>query len=67
MEDILDRYEEAADPRYPTVCLDEKPVVLHAEVRPVVPAAPGQPERVDYEYERCSTANLFVLLDAQRG
>ena len=27
MEDVLDLYEEAYDPRYPTVCLDEKPVV----------------------------------------
>jgi len=67
MEDILDLYEEPADGRYPTVCLDEKPVVLHADVRPVVPAIPGQPERVDCEYERRGTANLFVLLDAQRG
>ena len=30
MEDVLDLYEEPYDPQYPTVCLDEKPVVLHA-------------------------------------
>jgi transposase len=41
-------------------CLDEKPVVLHADVKPPVPVAPGQPERVDYEYERKGTRNLFV-------
>jgi hypothetical protein len=28
MEDVLDLYEEPYDPQYPTVCLDEKPVVL---------------------------------------
>jgi hypothetical protein len=28
--------------------------------------APGQPERYDYEYRRHGTANLFVVLDAQR-
>ena len=38
MEDVLDLYEEEYDPRYPTVCLDEKPVVLHAETHPVQPA-----------------------------
>jgi DDE superfamily endonuclease len=31
-----------------------------------IPAAPGQPERYDYEYRRNGTANLFVLLDAHR-
>jgi hypothetical protein len=37
MEDVLDLYEEEYDPRYPTVCLDEKPVVLHVDVQPPVP------------------------------
>jgi hypothetical protein len=46
MEDVLDLYEEEYDPQYPTVCLDEKPVVLHADVHPPVPVEPGQPERV---------------------
>ena len=32
MEDVLDLYEEPYDAQYPTVCLDEKPVVLHADV-----------------------------------
>ncbi len=47
MEDVLDLYEEDYDPRYPTVCLDEKPVALHAYVQPPIPVEPGQPERVD--------------------
>ena len=63
MEDVLDLYEEPYDPQYPTVCLDEKPVVLHADVQPPVPVEPGQPERVDYEYERRGTRNLFVLVE----
>ena len=41
MEDVLDLYEEEYDPQYPTVCLDEKPVVLHADVQPPVPVEPG--------------------------
>jgi DDE superfamily endonuclease len=67
MEDVLDLYEEPYDPQYPTVCLDEKPVVLHADVHPLVPVEPGQPERVDHEYERKGTRNLFVMVEPLSG
>ncbi len=67
MEDVLDLYEESYDPQYPTVCLDEKPVVLHADVHPPVPVEPGQPERMDYEYERKGTRNLFVMVEPLAG
>jgi hypothetical protein len=67
MEDVLDLYEEEYDPRYPTVCLDEKPVVLHEQTRPVQPLASGRPERRDYEYIRQGTANLFVAVEPLAG
>lgn len=67
MEDVLDLYEEEYDPHYLMVCLDEKPVVLHANVQPSVPVAPDRPERVDYEYERCGTRNLFVMVEPLAG
>jgi len=67
MEDVLDLYEEAYDPCYPTVCLDEKPVVLHEQPRPVLPLAPGRPERRDYEYVRRGTANRFVVVEPLSG
>jgi len=41
------------DPQEPVVCLDEKPVTLHADVRPTSPAQPGREARRDNEYERC--------------
>jgi hypothetical protein len=63
MEDVLDLYEEEYDPRYPKVCFDEKLVALQADVRQALPLAPGQPERIDYEYERLGTANLFFFVD----
>src|SRR5919202_661722 len=66
MEDVLDLYAEAADPKRPVVCFDESPTQLIGEVRQPIPAAPGQPERYDYEYRRCGTVNLFVRLDAHR-
>lgn len=67
MEDLLDLYEEPYDPQYPMGCLDEKPVVLHADVHPPVPVEPGQPERIDYEYERKGTRNLFVMVEPLAG
>jgi transposase len=64
MEDVLDLYAEVPDPMRPVVCFDESPVQLISETRQPLPAAPGQVERVDYEYRRNGTVNLFVFLDA---
>jgi len=66
MEDVLDLYAEAPDPKRPVVCFDESPVQLIGEVRQPIPAAPGQRERYDYEYRRNGTVNLFVVLDVHR-
>ena len=66
MEDVLDLYAEAPDPKRPVVCFDESPVQLIGEVRQPIPAAPGQLERYDYEYRRNGTVNLFVVLDVHR-
>ncbi len=66
MEDVLDLYAEAPDPKRPVVCFDESPVQLIGEVRQPIPAAPGQLERYDYEYRRNGTVNLFVILDVHR-
>jgi hypothetical protein len=67
MEDVLALYSMPYDARYPTVCLDEKPVVLHADVRRSLPLTPGQLERRDYEYERHGAANLFVMVEPSPG
>lgn len=66
MEDVLDLYAEAPDPKRPVVCFDESPVQLIGEVRQPIPAEPGQLERYDYEYRRNGTVNLFVVLDVHR-
>jgi DDE superfamily endonuclease len=67
MEDVLELYAEPYNPARPVVCLDEKPVTLHAEVSPSLPARPGTPSRADYEYVRCGTANLFVCVEPLPG
>lgn len=59
MEDVLAIYERPLTKSEPVFCVDEKPVVLHAEVRPVRPMRPGQVLRRDCEYERRGIANAF--------
>jgi transposase len=66
MEDVLDLYAEKPDPKFPVVCVDESPIQLLGEVREPIAAAPGRPQRVDYEYRRHGTMNLFVMLDAHQ-
>jgi transposase len=66
MEDVLDLYAEAPDPKRPVVCFDESPTQLIGEVRQPIPPEPGQVERFDHEYRRAGTVNLFVLVDAHR-
>ena len=41
MEDVLATYEKPYNPTEPVVCLDEKPISLHADLRPPTPATPG--------------------------
>ncbi len=67
MEDVLDVYTQPHDPEMPLVCLDETSKQLVSETRTPIPMKPGQPERVDYEYERNGTANLFMLFAPLEG
>ena len=67
MEDVLEVYTRPYDPRRPQVCLDETSKQLVADTREPLPAAPGQPARVDYEYERKGTANLFMVFEPLTG
>jgi transposase len=61
MEAVLQLYAETSDPEHPRVCFDETSKQLVQEVRPPQPAAPGQPARYDYEYQRNGVANLFLF------
>ena len=67
MEDVLEVYTRPYDPTHPVVCLDETSKQLVAETRTPLPAEPGQPQRVDYEYERQGTANLFMAVEPLAG
>src|SRR6266851_919002 len=67
MEDILAVYEKPLSEREPVVCVDEKPVVLHQEVRPPLAMRPGKVARRDNEYQRCGTANVFCGVEPKAG
>jgi len=63
MEEVLEVYERPHDWRNPLVCLDEATKQLVKEITFPITAQRGQPERIDYEYERNGTANLFMLCE----
>jgi DDE superfamily endonuclease len=67
MEDVLEVYHRPYDEKRPLVCLDEASRQLIGEVVQPLPAAPGQPERFDYEYVRNGTANLFMSFEPLLG
>jgi hypothetical protein len=67
MEDVLPVYENPPSEREPVVCIDEKPVVLHADVRPSRPLQPGRVLRRDSGYERRGTANAFCGVEPKAG
>lgn len=67
MEDVLEVYEKPLSGEEPVVCVDEKSVSLHREVREPVGMRPGQVARRDSEYERCGTANIFCGIEAKAG
>ena len=67
MEDVLSVYTRPHVPDRPLVCLDETTKQLTKETRTPVPMKKRQPARVDYEYERNGTANLFVMFAPLEG
>ena len=67
MERVLDVYKRPLDPLRPVVCMDESPKQLIGEVRPPVPASPGQPARQDYEYRRLGVCNIFLACEPLAG
>ncbi len=67
MEEVLETYAKPYDPARPVVCMDEQPVQLLKEARVPIPATRRHPQRVDYEYERAGTANIFMFAEPLAG
>jgi len=67
MEHVLTLYARPYDPLYPVVCFDEKSYQLLADSRLSLPLQPKHPQRQDYEYRRCGTRNLFMMVEPLAG
>jgi hypothetical protein len=67
MEQVLELSPLPYDPKIPLVWMDEHPVQRLTETRQPLPAAPGKPEKVDSEYERHGTANIFLCTEPLKG
>jgi transposase len=67
MEDVLEVYHRPYDPARPQVCLDESSKQLLEHTRIPIAASCGKPARVDDEYKRCGTANIFAALEPVTG
>lgn len=67
MEDVLETYAQPYDPARPVLCMDEQPVQLLKETRTPIPCTKEHGRRVDYEYERAGTANIFMFTEPLAG
>jgi hypothetical protein len=46
-----------------SLCFDERPCQLLAEVRESLASKPGKPQRIDSEYERRGMANVLLAFE----
>jgi hypothetical protein len=67
MEEVLETYAKPYDPTCPVLCMDEQPVQLVKETRKSIAATAKHPRRVDYEYERAGTADIFMFTEPLSG
>lgn len=67
MEKILHLYSLEYNQNYPIVCMDECALMILSDIIPRLMMKAGDTEKIDYEYGRLGTKNLFVLLEPKTG
>jgi hypothetical protein len=67
MEEVLETYAKPYNPAIPVLCMDEQPVQLIKETKTPIEATLEHGRRVDYEYERAGTANIFMFTEPLSG
>jgi len=67
MNEILELYERPYNSKEPVICFDEKSKQLIADSRAPLPMKPGMPKRIDSEYIRNGTANVFMMVEPKAG
>lgn len=67
MNELLDLYALPYNEKEPIVCVDEKSLQLLDDARSPIPLKPGQGIRVDYQYKRKGTTNIFMGVEPKGG
>ena len=67
MEQVLAVYQRPYDPRFPVVNMDEQPFQLISESRSPLPMRPGQTQKVDFEYVREGSCNIWMFVEPLAG
>jgi len=64
---VLDLYAQPYDPQYPVINMDEKSKQLIDDTRPRLPCKQGASVKIDAEYRRRGTVNIFVAVEPKAG
>lgn len=64
---LLELYARPMSRDEPVICIDEKSLQLIGHSRKPLPMTSGSPAKVDYEYARNGTINLFVAVEPKAG
>jgi hypothetical protein len=67
MYELLDLYARPWRADEPVICIDEKSKQLLRDSRGGLPMTSGMPRRIDYEYLRAGTRNIFVAVEPRAG
>lgn len=67
MEQVLAVYQRAYDPRFPVVNMDEQPFQLVSESRSPLPMRPGETQKIDFEYVREGSCNIWMFVEPLAG
>jgi hypothetical protein len=67
MEDVIEVYERPYDEQHPVLCFDESNKQQIQDVIEPIPAVPSRAKRIDAEYKRNGTSNIFMTFEPLSG
>ena len=67
MYKLLDLYHLPYNPLQPVVCIDEKSKQLTSNTHQPIKMTAGKVQKIDYEYKRNGTRNIFVAVEPKAG
>jgi len=67
MEDVIEVYERPYDELHPIICFDESNKQQLQDVIEPILAASGRAKRIDVEYKRNGTSNIFMIFEPLSG